>query len=465
MKARFRRKNQRMNTSAHPTHNNAGTTVITNARVIDPYSGLDNIADVGVQGARIVHLGVIPHDWLSTTQIDQTIDAQGLWLLPGLVDLCARVKEPGLEHEGMLASELRAAVAGGVTSLVCPPDTDPVLDESGLVEMLRHRADQLNLAQLFPLGALTKGLMGETLTEMGALTQAGCVGFGQAEVCLTDTHVLQRALTYASTFGYGVHLHPQDPYLSRGVAASGPLALRMGLSSVPVASETIAIETILALMRSSGARVHLSRLSSAQGVALVRRGKEEGLPLTCDVSMNSLHLSEVDMGYFDSRARLIPPLRQARDRDALRDALASGVIDALVSDHNPVAGDMKVLPFAQAEPGASGVELLLSLTLKWILEMDLSVVDGLRVVTATPGGILSQGVRVGATAEPTLGRLAVGGAADFCLFDPHEVWSVNAQSLVSQGKHTPFDFEMNGSAMTGRVKSTWVQGRRVYSRA
>ena len=447
-------------------NNSANTTLITNARVIDPYSGLDNIADLAIQAGRILHLGANATEWLTQTDVDQTIDAQGLWLLPGLVDLCARVKEPGFEHEGMLVSELQAAVAGGVTSLVCPPDTDPVLDESGLVEMLRHRAHQLSLARLFPLGALTKGLQGETLTEMGALTQAGCVGFGQAEVCLADTHVLQRALSYASTFGYAVHLHAQDPYLSRGVAASGPLALRMGLSSVPVASETIAIETILALMRSSGARVHLSRLSSAAGVELVRRAKEEGLSITCDVSMNSLHLSEVDIGYFDSRARLIPPLRQARDREALREALASGVIDALVSDHNPVAGDMKVLPFAQAEPGASGVELLLSLTLKWILEMGLSVVDGLRVVTATPGGILSQGLSAGSgsVAHPHLGRLAVGEAADFCLFDPHDVWQVNPHALISQGKHTPFDFEMNGSAMTGRVRSTWVQGRCVFSR-
>ncbi len=455
MKAKLKRKNQRMN-----------TTVITNARVIDPHSGLDNIADVAIQGAHIVHLGDIPAQWLATQHQGESINAQGLWLLPGLVDLSARVKEPGFEHEGMLASELRAAVAGGVTSLVCPPDSEPVLDEPGLVEMLRHRAQQLKLAKLFPLGALTKGLMGETLTEMGALTQAGCVGFGQAEVCLKDTHVLQRALTYASTFGFQVHLHPQDPYLSRGVAASGPLALRMGLSSVPVASETIAIETVLALMRSSGARVHLSRLSSSAGVALVRRAKEEGLALTCDVSMNSLHLSEVDMGYFDSRARLIPPLRQARDRDALREALASGVIDALVSDHNPVAGDMKVLPFAQAEPGASGIELLLSLTCKWILEMGLEVVQGLRVVTANPGGILSQGLgeHEPHPDAPTLGRLCVGGQADFCLFDPHEVWRVDAHSLLSQGKHTPFDFEMNGSAMMGRVQSTWVGGEQVFAR-
>jgi dihydroorotase len=474
------------------------TTLILNARVIDPHSGHDNIADMAIQHGRITHLGALPQGMLSATPVDHILDAQGLWLIPGLVDLCVRVKEPGLEHEGMLASELMAAVAGGVTSMVCPPDTDPVLDEPGLVEMLRHRADQLRLAQLYPLGALTKGLKGEVLTEMGALTQAGCVGFGQAEMPLSDTHVLQRALSYASTFGYSVHLHPQDPYLSRGVAASGPLALRMGLSSVPVASETIAIETLLALMRGSRARVHLSRLSSAQGVELVRRAKAEGLPLTCDVSMNSLHLSEVDMGYFDARARLIPPLRQARDRDALREALASGVIDALVSDHNPVAGDMKVLPFAQAEPGASGVEMLLSLTLKWILEMNLNVVDGLRVVTSSPGEILSQGLALakhpstftqsplehtrgaltpssssslalgpGSEAPPppiSLGRLGLGAWADFTLLDPHEVWSVSPNALISQGKHTPFDFEMNGSAMTGRVKSTWVKGRRVFNR-
>ncbi len=240
---------------------------------------------------------------------------------PGLVDLAARLREPGYEHEGMLESELNAAAAGGVTSLVCPPDTDPVLDEPGLVEMLKFRARKLSLCRLFPLGALTRGLAGEVLTEMAELTEAGCVGFSQAEVPVRDTLILHRALQYASTFGYSVWLRPQDKWLGNGVAASGPVATRLGLTGVPVIAETVALHTIFELVRSSGASVHLCRLSSAAGVELVRAAKAEGLPVTCDVSINSLHLTDIDIGYFDSAMRLTPPLRQQRDRDALRAGL------------------------------------------------------------------------------------------------------------------------------------------------
>lgn len=434
---------------------------IQNGRIMDPQSGLDQVGDLCIEGSGIVSIAKTN----SAFQADLVLDAQSQWVLPGLVDLSVRLMEPGLEHEGMLASELNASVAGGVTSLVCPPDTDPTLDEPGLVEMLKFRADQLQLSRLFPLGALTRSLKGETLSEMLSLTQAGCVGFSQADQSIKDTHVLQRAFSYSSTFGYTVWLHPTDYYLGKGVAASGALALRMGLSSVPVASETIALNTIMALMRSTGARVHLSRIASAKGVELVQAAKAEGLALTCDVSINSLHLSEMDMGYFDSRARLTPPLRQSQDRDALRQGLASGVIDALVSDHNPVPGDLKTLPFAQATPGATGVELLLSLAHKWSQEMGLSELDALRVVTSNPGAILQQGCsnQPSALGGFAPGVLKEGALADVCIFDPHEVWPVDAHALKSQGKHTPFDFETSGVAMTGRVKKTLVNGRLVYS--
>jgi dihydroorotase len=434
---------------------------IKNGRIIDPQSGMDVVGDICINGALIESIGQNSGAFAA----DLTVDAQTHWVLPGLVDLSVRVMEPGLEHEGMLASELLACVAGGVTSLVCPPDTDPTLDEPGLVEMLKFRADQLQLSRLFPLGALTKSLGGETLSEMLALTQAGCVGFSQADQAVKDTHVLQRAFTYASTFGYTVWLHPSDYYLGRGVAASGALALRMGLSTVPVASETISLNTIMALMRGSGARVHLSRLSSAHGVELVKAAKAEGLPLTCDVSINSLHLTEMDLGYFDARARVTPALRQSKDRDALRLGLLHGVIDTLVSDHNPVPGDLKTLPFAQSTPGASGVELLLSLAYKWCKEMGLNEVQGLQVVTSKPGSILNQALTLHQEHTPNFapGELRVGALADICIFDPHETWSVSPSELKSQGKHTPFDFEMSGSAMTGRVKKTFVKGRLVYS--
>lgn len=320
--------------------------LVTNGRVVDPASGLDRHGDVAIAGGRIVSIGDVPADFAA----ERTIDATGCVVAPGLVDLAARLREPGYEHEGMLESELAAAVAGGVTSLVCPPDTDPVLDEAGLVEMLQFRARKLRRSRLFPLGALTRDLAGEVLAEMAALTDAGCVGFSQADVPLGSTQVLQRALSYASTFGYTVWLRPQDRDLGRGVAASGALATRLGLAGVPVAAETIALFTIFELMKSTGARVHLCRLSSAAGVALVRAAKAEGLPVSCDVSINSLHLTENDIGFFDSRARLEPVLRQQRDREALSTALADGTIDALVSDHTPVEADAKTLPFAESEP-------------------------------------------------------------------------------------------------------------------
>jgi dihydroorotase len=355
----------------------------------------------------------------------------------------------------MLESELSAAAAGGVTSLVCPPDTDPALDEPGLVEMLKFRARKLSRCRVFPVGALTRGLAGQALTEMAELTEAGCVGFGQADQPVVDTQILQRALMYAATYNYMVWLRPQDPWLGKGVAASGPLATRMGLSGVPVAAETIALHTIFELMRTTGARVHLCRISSAAGVELVRQARAEGLPVTCDVSQNALHLIDVDMGFYDSAMRLMPPMRQARDREALRRGLADGTIDAVVSDHMPVSADEKALPFAEAVPGATGLELLLSLTLKWAEEEKIPWVQALKLITHQPSRVL--GTALGSLAE-SAGRLMVGGVADICVFDPAEIWCATPEQLRSQGKHTPFGSLSTNTALPGRVKATLVAG-------
>ena len=308
--------------------------LIQGGRLIDPASGLDQVGDLAIAAGRIVGVGKVSADF----DAQRRIDASGLIVAPGLVDLAARLREPGHEHEGMLESELNAAAAGGITSLVCPPDTDPALDEPGLVEMLKFRARKLSLCRLFPLGALTRQLAGEALTEMAELTESGCIGFSQADHPIQDTQVLQRALQYAATFDYAVWLRPNDPWLGKGVAASGPIATRLGLSGVPVSAETVALHTIFELVRITGARVHLCRISSAAGVALLRQAKAEGLRVTADVSINSLHLCDVDIGYFNSAMRLTPPLRSTRDRDALRLGLADGTIDALVSDHTPVKG-------------------------------------------------------------------------------------------------------------------------------
>jgi len=429
--------------------------LIKGGRLIDPASNLDRIGDVAIANGRIVHLGDV-----ADFGAERTVDATGLIVAPGLVDLCARLREPGHEHEGLLESELAAAAAGGVTSLVCPPDTDPVLDEPGLVEMLKFRARKLSRCRLFPLGALTRQLSGAALTEMAELTEAGCIGFSQAEVPIKDTLVLSRALQYAATYGYTVWLRPLDAYLGGGVAASGAVATRLGLSGVPVSAETVALHTIFELVRATGARVHLCRLSSAAGVELVRAAKKEGLPVTADVSINSLHLSDVDIGYFDSAMRLTPPLRQGRDRDALRAGLADGTLDALVSDHMPVTTDEKAVPFAEATPGATGLELLLSLSLRWAQDSGLPLQRALAVITADPVRVL--GSALGSLAA-SAGRLVEGGVADVCVFDAGASWAVTPELLASQGKHTPFAFASSGFELPARVRTTLVAGHIAYN--
>lgn len=423
---------------------------IRNGRVIDPANNIDAQQDVFIAHGKIAAIGQMPQGFVA----DQTIDASGMIVAPGLVDLSVRLREPGYEYKATLESELQSALAGGVTSLLCPPDTDPVLDEPGLVEMLVHRARLMNQSHVYPLGALTVGLKGHELTEMAELTEAGCVGFAQAEEPIENTTVLMRAMQYAQTYGYTVWLRPQDPHLGKGgIAHSGPLASRLGLSGVPVISETIALHTIFELMRSTGARVHVCRLSSAAGVALVRAAKAEGLPVSCDVGAHHVHMTDHDIGFFDANARLSPPLRSQRDKDAIQQALVDGTIDAICSDHTPVDDDEKLLPFGEASSGATGLELLLSLSLKWAQDQ-LSGKDALSTGIAR---ITCDAARV---AGLQAGTLSVGSIADLCVFDPDARWLVEASAIVSQGKHTPF----LGYELQGQVRHTIVSGRIAFSR-
>lgn len=424
------------------------TLVVRGGRVVDPATGLDKLADVQIADGVVVALTSPGTEAAAGAAV---LDAHGCIVAPGLVDLAARLREPGLEYRATLESELHAAVAGGVTRLSCPPDTDPVLDEPGLVEMLKHRARMLRLSHVHPLGALTVNLKGEALTEMVELAEAGCIGFAQAGRSITDTQVLLRALEYARTFDQTVWLNPVDPYLSRsGVAHSGAVAGRMGLSGVPVAAETIALQTIFELLRMTGARVHLCRISSAAGLELIRRAKAEGLRVTCDVAVHHLHLTDVDIGYFNPLMRVDPPFREQRDRDGIRAALVDGTIDAICSDHTPVDDDAKHMPFAEAEAGATGLELLLPLTLKWAQDVGLSMAQALKPVTSSPAALL--GIRSGS--------LAVGEPADLCIFDPQTPWVVDASSLRSQGRNTPFW----GYELLGQVQATIIDGRCVYQR-
>lgn len=418
---------------------------IRNGRLVDPAAKIDKTLDLFVAAGRVVGVGAAPVGF----EPNSVLDATGCVVCPGLVDLAARLREPGFEYKATLESEMAAAAAGGVTRLACPPDTDPVLDEPGLVEMLTHRARLPEFAHVHPVGALTAQLEGKALTEMAELAEAGCIAFGQANRAIVDTQVLLRAMMYAATFGFPVWLQAQDPFLaSRGVAHDGEVSARLGLAGIPVAAETIALATILQLARETGARVHLTRISSAAGLEMIVAARAAGIAVTCDVSINHLHLCDADIGFFNAHARMDPPLRSAGDRDALRAGLASGAINALCSDHTPVDDDEKQRPFDEAGVGATGLELLLPLALKWAEEMKVPLATALSRVTCDPARVL--GVAAG--------TLAVGTAADICVFDPTAEFRITRESLRSQGKNSPF----LGAALRGRVRYTLIDGHLAY---
>ncbi len=422
--------------------------VIQQGRIIDASQQLDQVADLYVTDGKIAAIGQAPAGF----QADQTIDASGKWILPGLVDLCARLREPGSEYKATLSSELHAAMAGGVTSLACPPDTDPVLDEPGLVEMLKHRAKSQALAHVYPLGAVTRQLQGQLLTEMFALTEAGCVGFSQADAAIVDTQVLWRAFEYAASFGYTLFMRPEDPYLAKnGVVHDGEVASRLGLKGIPSAAESIALQTMIRVAQATGAKLHVARVSTAESVALIRLAKQQGMAITADTTIQHLHLTEMDIGFFDSQVHLKPPLRTQRDREALRNGLLDGTLDAICSDHTPVDDDAKLLPFAESHPGASALELLLPLTLKWAAQAKLPLIEAMRKITHNPANIL--GVAAGS--------LQAGTVADVVIYDPEVEWRVDGRALRSQGKNTPFV----NHTLTGKVVTTLTSGNLVYQLA
>lgn len=418
---------------------------IKNGRLIDPKNNIDAIQDVFISAGKIVAIGSTPNGFSA----EKVIEAANLVVCPGLVDLSARLREPDLEYQATLESELLAAAVGGVTSLVCPPDTDPILDEPGLVNMLKHKAKLLNLANIYPLGALTKQLKGSELAEMFELRDAGCVGFSQADLAIKDTQVLWRAMQYAATFDLTVWLRAEEPYLAKdGVAHEGEVATRLGLKGIPAAAETLALANILQIAKITGAKLHICRLSTSEGVDMIRSAKAQGLKVSSDVNAHHLHLTEHDIGFFNANCHFKPPLRTQRDREALCAGVADGTIDAICSDHSPVNDDAKLLPFAEAEAGATGLELLLPLTLKWADQQKISLLKGLQSITNAPAQIM--GVECG--------NLSIGIDADICIFDPTLYWSVNENNLQSLGKNSPF----TGLELAGKVKYTLIKGLLSY---
>jgi len=418
---------------------------IRNGRIVDPANKIDKVTSLFIVNGKVVALDTPPAGF----QADSIIDASNRLVLPGLVDLQARLREPGLEHKGTIASETHAAAAGGITTLCCPPDTDPVLDTESVAERIRQRAQAAGFARVMPLGALTAGLKGEQLAEMQTLKDAGCVAMSNARQPIVNTLVLRRAMEYAATLGLTVVLYPEDPWLAgNGCIHEGAISTRLGLPGIPECAEVIAISRDLRLVEQTGVRAHFATLSTARAVELVAEARARGVPVSADVSMQQLYLTELDVNYFNSLCHVRPPLRSQRDRDGLRAALADGVITAICSDHQPHDLDAKLAPFAATEPGSSGLETLLPLSLRLAEEKVLPLDQAIARVTCDAAAAL--GIDAGS--------LGIGQRADLCIVDPKAAWTVSETALISRGKNSPF----LGWELYGKVTHTLLEGRVVY---
>ena len=423
--------------------------LIKGGHLIDPVSGIDGRKDLYIDDDGFVAaVGKSPPAF----KVKRTIEAQGLVVCPGLVDLRARLREPGLEYKATIESEVHAAVAAGITTLCCPPDTHPVIDTPAMAQMIQSRAWRFGRAFIHPLGALTRELEGKLLADMEALDEAGCVGVTNALAPVTDTLVLRRALEYAASLDLTVFLHAEDPWLrNTGCVHEGEVGTRLGLPGIPEAAETVGVARDLALIEQTGCRAHFCNLSSSRAVAMIAEAKQHGLPVSADVTAHHLHLTEHDIGDFNTQCHVRPPLRSTTDRKGLRRALKNGVINAICSDHQPHEPDAKLAPFARSEPGISALETLLPLTLKLVNDKLLTLPEAIALLTHKPAEII--GV--------DSGQLGAGATADICIFDPEAIWLLTEDKLVSRGHNTPF----LGWEFRGRVTHTLVGGKLVFELA
>lgn len=422
------------------------TLSILGSRLIDPLTETEQQADLHIADGHILALGAAPEGFIPARRIQ----AEGQIVCPGLVDLSARLREPGAEHKASIASETYAAACNGITSLCCPPDTQPVIDTPAVAELLQQRARHAGMARVLPLAALTQGLQGQHLAEMGDLKEAGCVGVSNALHPVENTEVLRNALAYAATHELTVHIQPREPYLvAKGCVHESAISTRLGLAGIPAAAESIALARDLLLLELTGARAHFARLSSAQGIWMLREAQSRGLPVSADVSIHQLFLNETDVRAYDSSAHVDPPLRSERDRLALRQAIADGVISAICSDHQPHEPEAKLAPFTATEAGISALDSFLPLLLKLGAELDIALPRLLALVTLNPARILGQ----------NSGHLSVGAVADLCIFDPRKEWILDTDSMHSLRHNTPF----LGWPMRGRVTHTLLGGRVVFS--
>ena len=417
---------------------------IQGARVIDPASQFDEITDVHIDAGQVRALGSAPEGFVAA----QTIDARGLIACPGLVDLNVSLREPGFGRKGSIASETRAAAVGGVTSLCCPPNSRPVLDTPAVAELILDRTERAGQARVFPIGALTRGLDGEHLSELVALRDAGCVAFTQGLAPMKSNRILRRALEYAAGFDLPVIFTPLDPALAEGgVAHEGPTAARLGLVGIPESAETVALARDLLLIEQTGVRAHFSGLSSARAIDMLADAQARGLSVTADVAMYQLLLCDEDLEGYSSLLHVMPPLRSSSDRRALRQAVQNGVIQAIASHHQPHEPEAKRVPFAASAPGISSVEIMLPLALTLVADGLLELPALLARLTCGPAGIFGL----------PAGRLAEGASADITLFNP-AVSSEIGQHWLSKGANCPFI----GQSAPGAVTHTLCQGQLVY---
>jgi dihydroorotase len=419
--------------------------LIKNGRVIDPKNNVDAILDILVVNGKIADL----NKNLDPKKAKQIIDASKKIVMPGIIDLQLNLREPGNQYKSTLESEMKAANAGGVTSMVCPPDTTPILDEPGLVKMLKNKSEVLKRGNVYPLGALTQKLNGKLLTEINDLYDSGCIGFSQAEKPIQDTEVLYRSFQYLSTFNLKAFLRAEDAYLSeKGIINAGEISTRLGLKGIQSISETTAINKILEIARLTKTKVHLNKISTADGLNLIKVAKKNGIDVTCDVSIHQIFLTDNDIGFFNTNCFLKPPLRKESDRLKIIESIVDGTIDAICSDHSPVNEDNKLKPFAESEHGASSVELLMPMIFKLSEEYKIDLSLLIDKITYQPANIL----------EINKGNLSVNSDADICIFDPSYLWEVNSKTLISEGKNTPFMHQN----FIGKVSSTIFNGNIVF---
>lgn len=422
-------------------------TLIKNGYLIDPKNDVDGKHDIYISDGKIAALDKAPKGF----KVEQTIDASGKTVIPGIVDLSARLREPGHEHKGTIASETKAAAASGITTLCVPPDTDPIIDNPAVAELIQRRAEEAGFAHVVTLGALTMGLNGEQLSEMAELHLEGkCVGVSNGTRYINNTLIMRRAMEYAASCGLTVFITPEEHSLvNAGVAHEGSISTRLGLPAIPEAAETVAVARELMLVEQTGVRAHFCRLSTGRAINMIARAQYDGLPITADVAAHQLHLTEMDLGYFNSQCHLRPPLRSQRDLECLQHGLQSGNITAVCSDHQPHDADAKLAPFSETEPGMSALETLLPLTLRMAEEGLMTPIEVVSRLTCQPAEILGL----------DKGHLGIGAAADICIFDPEQYWVVDTQKLVSKGKNTP----LHGWELKGRVTHTLLDGKTVFS--